>query len=301
MRLPSFSFAGKDAAARHMTHHRLTFNQFLILAFVSVSVPLGDAALSRGMTSLPPISMAHPLSLIGAVFTPWIALGIALLIGYFASYLTALSWADLTYVMPATAFGNVFVALLAHYWLHEDISWMRWMGIVMITVGVAFVAHGPVNTTPPVNAATTCARRDWTRKRPGDDRCTDAAIVLEWAAGIIAIVVITSSIGEVLTAAAMKSMGDLDDIRARRGLSGAIKAVVTSPAVHGRNLFMAVAFFSLLFALNHMNLSLVGPAAASLTLVLNTVAAQLFLHEKVDRRRWTAAVLVCVGVYFLAH
>jgi drug/metabolite transporter (DMT)-like permease len=135
-----------------MTHHRLTFNQYLILAFVSVSVPLGDAALSRGMTSLPPISVAHPLSLIGAVFTPWIALGIALLIGYFASYLTALSWADLTYVMPATALGNVFVALLAHYWLREDISWMRWMGIVLITVGVAFVAHGPVNTTLMVNA-----------------------------------------------------------------------------------------------------------------------------------------------------
>jgi drug/metabolite transporter (DMT)-like permease len=150
-----------------MTHHRLSFNQFLILAFVSVSVPLGDAALSRGMTSLPPISMAHPLSLIGAVFTPWIAMGIALLIGYFASYLTALSWADLTYVMPATALGNVFVALLAHYWLHEDISWMRWMGIVMITVGVAFVAHGPVNTTPPVNAATTVALEELDAKEAG--------------------------------------------------------------------------------------------------------------------------------------
>jgi len=135
-----------------MAHHRLTFNQYLILAFVSVSVPLGDAALSRGMTSLPSISISHPLTLIGAVFTPWIALGIALLIGYFASYLTALSWADLTFVMPATALGNVFVALLAHYWLHENISYMRWMGIVMITVGVAFVAHGPANTTPLANA-----------------------------------------------------------------------------------------------------------------------------------------------------
>jgi drug/metabolite transporter (DMT)-like permease len=135
-----------------MGHHRLTFQQYLILAFVSVSVPLGDASLSRGMTSLPPITVAHPLSLIGAVFTPWIALGIALLIGYFASYLTALSWADLTYVMPATALGNVFVALLAHFWLHESISWMRWTGIVLITIGVGFVANGPANTTVPVSA-----------------------------------------------------------------------------------------------------------------------------------------------------
>lgn len=130
--------------------HRLTLQQILILAFVSVSVPLGDACLSRGMTSLPVISMAHPATLITAIFTPWIALGIALLIGYFASYLTALSWADLTYVMPATAMGNVFVALIAHFWLHESISWQRWLGVALITVGVAFVAHGPVNTTPTI-------------------------------------------------------------------------------------------------------------------------------------------------------
>jgi drug/metabolite transporter (DMT)-like permease len=118
---------------------------------------------------------------------------------------------------------------------------------------------------------------------------------------MVATIVVTSSIGEVLTAAAMKSMGDLDDIRAESGLGGAIRAVVTSPLFVGGIFFMAVAFFSLLFALNHMNLSLVGPAAASLTLVTNTVAAKVFLHENVDRRRWAAALFVCVGVYFLAH
>ncbi|MFP5235921.1 MAG: EamA family transporter [Acidobacteriota bacterium] len=118
---------------------------------------------------------------------------------------------------------------------------------------------------------------------------------------MVATIVVTSSTGEVLTAAAMKSLGDLDEIRQRRGLGVAIRAVVTSPLFMGGILFMALAFFSLLFALNHMDLSLVGPAAASLTLVTNTVAAKFFLKERVDRRRWTAAVLVCVGVYFLAH
>jgi drug/metabolite transporter (DMT)-like permease len=65
--------------------------------------------------------------------------------------------------------------------------------------------------------------------------------------------------------------------------------------------FLALAFFALLFALNHLDLSLVAPASASLTLVTNTIAARLFLKENVDRRRWTAAMLVCVGVYLLAH
>lgn len=121
------------------------------------------------------------------------------------------------------------------------------------------------------------------------------------AAAMMATIVVTSSTGEVLTAAAMKSMGDLDDIRAESGIGGAIRAVVTSPLFVGGIFFMAIAFFSLLFALNHMTLSLVGPAAASLTLVANTIAAKLFLKEKVDRRRWASAVLVCVGVYLLAH
>ena len=121
----------------------------MILGLVAVCAPLGDACLSRGMTHLPAITLAHPASLVSAVFTPWIAVGIALLIGFFASYLTALSWADLTYVLPATAFGNVIVALLSRYWLQQPISLQRWAGIVLITVGVGFVAHGPSLTERP--------------------------------------------------------------------------------------------------------------------------------------------------------
>ena len=138
-----------------MSHIRPTPRQYLILGLVAVSAPLGDTCLSRGMTELPSISLAHPLSLISAVFTPWIGAGIALLIGFFASYLTALSWADLTYVLPATAFGNVIVALLSRFWLHEPISFQRWFGIVLITIGVGFVAHGPSlteRTTPEPSA-----------------------------------------------------------------------------------------------------------------------------------------------------
>lgn len=132
-----------------MAHPTLTARQYLILGLVSLCAPLGDTCLSRGMTKLPAISLAHPASLIAAVFTPWIAIGIALLIGFFASYLTALSWADLTFVLPATAFGNVIVALLSRFWLHETISYQRWIGIVLITVGVGFVAQGPSLTERP--------------------------------------------------------------------------------------------------------------------------------------------------------
>lgn len=118
----------------------------MVLAMVSVCAPLGDTFLARGMTSLPTISLADPGTLVAAVFTPWIMTGIVLLIGFFSSYLNALSWADLTYVMPATAFGNVIVELLSRFWLHEAISVERWAGVVLVTIGVSFVAQGPSST-----------------------------------------------------------------------------------------------------------------------------------------------------------
>ena len=118
---------------------------------------------------------------------------------------------------------------------------------------------------------------------------------------MIAVVVLSSTAGEVIIAAAMKSIGDLDEIRRRAGVTGSIRAVLTCPRFFAGVACLALAFFALLFALNHLDLSLVAPAAASLTLVTNAIAARLFLDENVDRRRWTAAILVCMGVYFLAH
>jgi drug/metabolite transporter (DMT)-like permease len=135
-----------------MAHHKLSPRQYLVLGSVAVCAPLGDTCLSRGMTGMPAITLAHPASLIAAVFTPWVAIGIVLLIGFFASYLTALSWADLTFVLPATAFGNVIVALLSRFWLNEPISLERWAGIALITIGVSFVAQGPSLTERPAAA-----------------------------------------------------------------------------------------------------------------------------------------------------
>ena len=130
----------------HDGAHTLTPRQYLILGLVALCAPLGDTCLSRGMTLLPPISLAHPGSLIAAVFTPWIGDRHRAADRIFASYLTALSWADLTFVLPATAFGNVIVALFARFWLHEYISTERWAGIALITLGVSFVANGPSRT-----------------------------------------------------------------------------------------------------------------------------------------------------------
>lgn len=121
------------------------------------------------------------------------------------------------------------------------------------------------------------------------------------AAGTITAIVLFSSTGEVIMSAAMKSVGDLDKIRERRGLTGVVGAILSCPLFFAGLTFLTLAFFSLLYALNHMPLSLVAPVSASLPLVVNAVAAKVFLKENVDHRRWAAAVLVCIGVYLMAH
>ena len=119
-------------------------------------------------------------------------------------------------------------------------------------------------------------------------------------AAMIAAIVVTATAGDILTASAMRQIGDLDVIRARSGLGGAAAAVVSNGRFGLGVVFLALSFFSLLFALNHRDLSLIGPAATSLTFVSNAVAAKVFLHENVDGRRWAAAVFVCIGVALLA-
>ena len=107
--------------------------------------------------------------------------------------------------------------------------------------------------------------------------------------------------GECLIAAAMRSLGDLDLIRARSGLPGAIRAVLSSPLFLVGATCMALNFFAMLYTLSLVELSLAAPATASLTYVGNAVAAKLFLKENVDQRRWLAALFVCAGVYLLSR
>lgn len=116
------------------------------LLAVALTAPLGDTMLGAGMRHLPPVSLAHPLGMLAAVLNPWVAGGIALLVGFFASYTAALAWADLTFVLPLTSIGNVIVALLSKFGLHEQISPARWVGVFLITVGVGFVAGGVPTT-----------------------------------------------------------------------------------------------------------------------------------------------------------
>lgn len=125
---------------------RLRPSQYLILLTVVLGASVGDALLSRGMRQVGPVSPRHLGLLIHALSNPWVLAGIVVLISFMGSYMTALSWADLTFVQPATAFGNAITALIGRVWLHEAISPARWAGIGLIVLGVGFVANGPTKT-----------------------------------------------------------------------------------------------------------------------------------------------------------
>jgi drug/metabolite transporter (DMT)-like permease len=119
-----------------------------------------------------------------------------------------------------------------------------------------------------------------------------------WSA--VAGIVLSSTAGDVLLSRAMRQIGHVGDRWRSSGIRAVLKSIVTHPSFLLALLFMAVSFFVLLLALSWADVSLVIPATASLTYVTNAFAARFFLHERVDRRRWISALLVCAGVAVLA-
>jgi uncharacterized membrane protein len=113
-------------------------------------------------------------------------------------------------------------------------------------------------------------------------------------------IVLSSSAGDVLLSRGMKQIGDLGEVRRSRGLKFLLMQILRNRHFLIGVSCMAIAFYSLLFGLSWNEVSLIGPAAASLTFVANAFAAKIFLHERVERRRWAAALFVAAGVVLMA-
>lgn len=122
--------------------------------------------------------------------------------------------------------------------------------------------------------------------------------VYEWSA--IFAIVLASTTGDVLLSRAMKQVGDVSALYRSAGLWKVISRITSTPSFLLGVLAMTVAFYSLLFGLSWGDVSLIAPASASLTFVANAIAAKFFLHERVDHRRWMAALMVAGGVFLLA-
>src|SRR6202162_5082321 len=121
---------------------RLRIKTWVCATVVVLSNVFGNLFLKRGM----PADLPTPLSYITALFQPWAALGVALLVLWLMSRMALLSWADLSYVLPVTSIGYVASALIGHFFLGEQITSWRWLGTILIVAGTMLVGRDAPHT-----------------------------------------------------------------------------------------------------------------------------------------------------------
>lgn len=131
----------------HRPLHAKTFSLLLVIVLAG---PLGNVLLSKGMKHVgqvvawPPAAVWHQGLKIFGSGTIW--LGIASLVTFFVAYMLVLSWADYSYVQPASSASYAVVALLGYLVLGENVSPLRWVGIVIICMGVFVVGRTSPNS-----------------------------------------------------------------------------------------------------------------------------------------------------------
>lgn len=127
----------------------MTFGKYLVILSIVFFGSIGDAFLARGMKHTGAIDIHHLGNVFVVLGNPFVIIGILFLLGFMWSYMTALSFADLSYVLPATAISYIVMVLLSIFWLHEHVSRQRWSGVAFIVTGVGMVAGGPERTEIP--------------------------------------------------------------------------------------------------------------------------------------------------------
>lgn len=117
---------------------------FIVILLATLSAAIGESLLSYGMKRNGQINLAVPSQwgdlILSVVRNPYVLAGVVFLAFFFFLYLAALSWADISFVMPLTAMSYIFVALIAKFVLKEELSWFRLAGTVVITLGIILVA-----------------------------------------------------------------------------------------------------------------------------------------------------------------
>jgi drug/metabolite transporter (DMT)-like permease len=131
--------------------HGLHLKTYVFLLFMVTFGPLGDVFLADGMKKVGALNMQDPVSIfhffVRAFSSGTVWLGVILLLAFFISYTLVLSWADFSFVQPASSLSYAIVALLGHFFLREFVSPLRWTGIALLCAGVLIVGYTPPRTT----------------------------------------------------------------------------------------------------------------------------------------------------------
>jgi drug/metabolite transporter (DMT)-like permease len=128
------------ARAVHVDEQRRRLHAYKLLALVLIVRPFGNLSLAWGMRHFSEILSANPLFYLRAMLNPYVALGILMLILAVLTRMALLSVADLSYVVPLTAFGYVLSTALGKFFLREDVTPQQWLGTLLIFAGTALVS-----------------------------------------------------------------------------------------------------------------------------------------------------------------
>lgn len=123
----------------------------ICVLIIVVANAVGNVLLGHGMRQIGSIASYSPLKLVvsslRAAANPYVLAGVGFLVIFFLAHMIALSLADLSYILPVTSVGYIFVTLLSWWWLGENISPMRWLGTLTIVLGVVLVSSTPEVTS----------------------------------------------------------------------------------------------------------------------------------------------------------
>jgi uncharacterized membrane protein len=151
--VPSLSSDVKATPSVGATHKPLQFKTFLTILVMVIAGPVGNVFLGKGMKQVHPLMLWPPSQLLHSalrIFTTIpIWMGISSLITFFIAYMLVLSWADYSFVQPASSVAYGVVALLGYLVLGEKVSGLRWTGIAIICLGVFVVSRTGQRTAHP--------------------------------------------------------------------------------------------------------------------------------------------------------
>ena len=129
----------------------LHLKTYIFLGFVILFAPLGNILLGKGMKNIGSAkhwSLGEALPILGSILSsPYIWMGIGCLLAMFIAYMVLLTWADYSYVQPASSFSYAVTGVLSYFILGEIVSPLRCLGIAVICVGVLVVGHTAPRTT----------------------------------------------------------------------------------------------------------------------------------------------------------
>jgi multidrug transporter EmrE-like cation transporter len=142
----------------------LRFKTYLLISMLIFFGPIGDLLMSKGMRRIGTAPSWDPAALLHYAFqvftSPIIWCGTLAMIGFFISYTVVLTWADYSYVQPASALTSGIAALLGRFVLGETVTPLRWAGIAIVCLGVLIIGYTPPRTTEPIDAGLFRAARN---------------------------------------------------------------------------------------------------------------------------------------------